>query len=97
MPGTVYDNYVRFLELGETRYAVLVLEICTRNVVLEWADSVVEEYAETPFIILTHIFTNKYGQIHDESDPDVYHGGSQKSYSMGGVDYLNDSMRFLKN
>lgn len=96
MPGTVYDNYVRFLELGETRYAVLVLEICTRNEVLEWANSVVEEYAETPFIILTHIFTNKYGQIHDESDPDVYHGGSQKSYSMGGVDYLNDSMEIFE-
>lgn len=94
MDGCDYENYVRFLNIGNEQYAILVLEFAPRNEAIEWANDVVKSYSQIPFIILTHVFTNKYGQIHDENDPDVYHGGSQKSYYMDR-DYINDSMEIF--
>lgn len=86
-----YENYVRYLTIGDTKYAVLDLEFAPRNEAIDWANDVIQKYSKTPFILLTHVFTNIYGQIHDFTDDSVYHPGSQKSYYMGG-DYINDSM-----
>ena len=94
MEGSVYENYVRYLDIGQERYAVMDLEFCPRNDTIEWANEVVSSQPTMPFIILTHVFTNKYGQVHDENDPNVYHSGSQKRYPMGG-DYHNDSMEIF--
>lgn len=89
-----FENYVRFLKIGETRYAVMDLEFAPRDETLIWANEIVNNNPTTPFIILTHVFTNKYGQIHDVTDSNVYYPGSQKSYVMGG-DYINDSMEIF--
>lgn len=94
MEGSVYENYVRYLDISEKRYAVMDLEFCPRNDTIEWANGVVSSQPDTPFIILTHVFTNMYGQVHDETDPNVYHNGSQKRYTMDG-DYHNDSMEIF--
>lgn len=95
MEGCAYENYVRFLNIREKEYAVLDLEFAPRNEVIAWANDVVAEYPTKDFIILTHVFTNKYGQIHDATDDNVYHPGSQKGYVMGGNDYINDSMEIF--
>ena len=89
-----FENYVRFLSLGDVSYAVMDLEFAPRDEALSWANNVVKSYPTTPFIILTHVFTNKRGQIHDSTDDNVYHPGSQKDYYMGG-DYINDSMEIF--
>ena len=94
MEGCAFENYVRYLDIGEKRYAVMDLEFCPRNETLEWANEVVSSQPTMPYIILTHVFTNKYGQVHDESDPSIYPGGSQKRYAMGD-DYHNDSMEIF--
>lgn len=94
MDANGYENYVRFLQIGDTQYAVLDLEFAPRNEAITWANDVVQSYSTTPFIILTHVFTNKYGQIHDVTDSSVYYPGSQKSFTMGG-DYINDSMEIF--
>ena len=94
MDDTIHENYVRFLEIAGKEYAVIDLEFAPRNEALQWANEVVQTYSSTLFIILTHVFTNKYGQIHDSTDDSVYHPGSQKDYYMGG-DYINDSMEIF--
>ena len=94
MDANGYENYVRFLQIGDTQYAVLDLEFAPRNEAIAWANDVVQSYSTIPFIILTHVFTNKYGQIHDVTDSSVYYPGSQKSYIMDG-DYINDSMEIF--
>lgn len=94
MEGCKHENYVRFLRLGSKDYAVLDLEFAPRNETIEWAKDVVEKYMANDFIILTHVFTNRRGQIHDAKDDNVYHPGSQKDYYMGG-DYINDSMEIF--
>lgn len=94
MEGCEFENYVRFLSLGEIKYAVMDLEFAPRDEALSWANNVVQLYPTTPFIILTHVFTNKYGQIHDYTDNNVYHPGTQKDFYMGG-DYINDSMEIF--
>lgn len=94
MEGCDYENYVRFLKIGDTDYAIMDLEFAPRNETLDWANEVVQEYATTPFIILTHVFLNNYGQIFDASDDNVDYHYSQKSYAMGG-DYINDSMEIF--
>lgn len=95
MEDCQYENYVRFIKVGEREYGVLDLEFAPRNEAIEWANKVVAEYPATDFLILTHVFTNKFGQIHDYTDDTVYHPGSQKDYLMGGNDYINDSMEIF--
>lgn len=90
MSGSKYDNYVKFVEINEIRYAILSLEFAPRNEVLDWANEVICEYSETPFIILTHAFLNKQGKLFDYNDAQCDNSDSQKSYSMGKT-YLNDS------
>lgn len=94
MKGSDYENYVRFLTIGKTEYAIMDLEFAPRNETLDWANEVVQEYSTTHFIIITHAFVNKDGQLFDASDDNVYHSDSQKSYKMGG-DYINDSMEIF--
>ena len=96
MTDCEYENHVRFLQIDTQAYAVLDLEFAPRNEAIAWANDVVAQYPAVKFIILTHVFTNKYGQIHDETDTNVYHGSSQKTYSMGGEDYINDSMEIFE-
>lgn len=90
MGGCDFENYVRYLWIGTTKYAVLDLEFAPRNEALEWANSVVSSDSTTPFIILTHVFLNRYAQMYDATDSNCFSKGSQKSYIMDG-DYLNDS------
>ena len=90
MEGSDYENYVRFISFDYLKYAILVLEFAPRNEAISWANEIVQRYKDIPFILLTHVFTNKYGQIHDSRDDNVYHGGSPKGYDMSG-DYINDS------
>lgn len=90
MEETRFENYVRYINIGEKKYAVLVLEFCTRNNVLDWANSVIQQNFNIPFIIVTHAFLNYYGQLFDYTDPNCSIGGSPKTYKMGN-DYNNDS------
>ncbi len=90
MEGCSLDNYVRFVQLDGRSFAVLVLEFAPRNEVLNWANNVIQENCDIPFIILTHAFLNNQGKLFDHKDPYCDNEYSQKSYSMGG-DYLNDS------
>lgn len=88
--GATYDNYVKFENIGNSKFAIMVLEFAPRNEVLGWANKVIQDNSDTPFIILTHAFLNNQGKLFDFKDPNCDNMYSQKSYSMGG-DYLNDS------
>ena len=90
MKGCQYENYVRYLQVGEVNYAVLDLEFAPRNNAIEWANNIIAANPSTPFILLTHVFLNRYAQIYDATDPSCFSKGSQKTYVMGG-DYVNDS------
>ena len=57
-----YENYVRYIYVRGEKYAVLDLEIAPRNSSIEWADSVNVSDTDTPFVILTHVFLNKYAE-----------------------------------
>lgn len=94
MEGCDYENYVRFLTIGEKDYAIMDLEFAPRNETLDWANAVVQEYSTTPFIIITHAFINKDAQLFDASDENIYSNDSQKSYKMGSG-YNNDSMEIF--
>jgi len=90
MPNSKYDNFLKFVNIGATKYAVLVLEFAPRNNVLEWSNEIIKKYSDIPFIILTHAFLNKQGVLFDYRNADCDNSDSQKVYSMGG-DYVNDS------
>lgn len=91
MENSQYENYVRYINLGGKKYGILVLEFCTRNETLEWANNVINNAPLTPFIILTHVFLDQNGEMFDSSNPNVVNkGSSQKKYQMGS-DYKNDS------
>lgn len=90
MEETSYENYVRYMTINGNKYAVLVLEFCTRNNVLDWANNVIQKDSNIPFIIVTHAFLNYYGQLFDYTNPNCAIGGSPKQYKMSG-DYKNDS------
>ncbi len=90
MPLSLWDNYLRYVELNGKKMAILSLEFAPRNEVLEWADKIIKENSDIPIIILTHAFLNNDGQMFDMTDPQCNNKYSQKYYDMGG-DYLNDS------
>lgn len=91
MEGSQWENYVRYITLGEERYGVMVLEFCTRNETLEWANSILSSDASTPYIILIHVFLDQNGDMFDAANPNVVNkGSSHKNYQMGD-DYKNDS------
>lgn len=90
MEETPFENYVRYITIGGKKHGVMVLEFCTRNEVLEWANQVLENDADIPYIILTHAFLNNYGKLFDYTDENCVNGGSPKRYQMG-EDYKNDS------
>ena len=90
MNDTGWENYVRYVSIGGERTGVLVLEFATRNQPLEWANQVISSDPNTPYIILTHVFLNRYGEIYDYTDENLLNTGSNKSYQMGD-DYINDS------
>lgn len=90
MPDSKWDNYMRYVTLGDDQWAVLSLEFAPRNEVLEWADELIKANADIPFIILTHAFLNNSGQMFDALDPSCDNTWTQKQYRMGN-DYLNDS------
>ena len=94
MEGTHWDNYVRYITVGGKRYGVLVLEFCTRNETLDWANKIIMENDETPFIILTHAFLNVFGQLFDYTDKSCNNDVSPKAYKMG-EEYKNDSMEIF--
>lgn len=85
-----YENYVRYIYVRGEKYAVLDLEFAPRNSAIAWADSVIASDTDTPFIILTHVFLNKYAEMYDATDTNVFNKASQKQYTMGG-EYVNDS------
>ena len=76
MKESKWDNYVRYIELGGIKYGILVLEFCTRNDVLIWANDVISADNETPFIILTHTFLDQNGEMFDAANPDIVNKGS---------------------
>ena len=91
MEGCSWENYVRYINLGTERYGVLVLEFCTRNETLDWANNVISSNNDTPFIILLHVFLDQNGVMFDTFNPLVVNqGSSHKKYQMGD-DYKNDS------
>lgn len=91
MEDTKWDNYVKYIKLGGKRYGVLVLEFCTRNETLQWANGVIANDAATPYIILTHVFLDQNGEMFDASNNNIVNkGSSHKKYKMDG-EYKNDS------
>lgn len=91
MDGARWENYVKFISLGGIKYGVLVLEFCTRNETLNWANDILKLYSSTPFIILMHVFLDQNGELFDSSNPNIENkGSSHKDYNMSG-DYKNDS------
>ena len=90
MEGSTYENYVRYVNLGGKIFGVLVLEFCTRDEALSWADEIIGAEPSLPFIILMHVFLNDYGEMFDYTNHNMNNGGSHKDYWMGG-EYKNDS------
>lgn len=90
MQNSLWDNYLRYVEIDNKKLAVLSLEFAPRNEVLEWANGVIKANADIPIIILTHAFLNNSGQMFDALDPSCDNKWTQKQYRMGN-DYLNDS------
>lgn len=90
MENCIYDNYVKYVNIGDVRYGILVLEFATRNRAIEWADKIISNNPDTPYIILTHAFLNRLGEMYDYTDPNILQGGSHKMYIMDN-DYKNDS------
>lgn len=96
MEGTQWENYVRYITMGGKKYGVIVLEFCTRNEVLEWANNVIKNDPSTPYIIVTHVFLDQNGEMFDISNLNVVNkGSSHKKYQMGG-DYKNDSREIFE-
>ena len=95
MPASRWDNYLRYMNLGEEKWAVLSLEFAPRNEVLEWANDVIKANIHVPIIILTHAFLNNSGELFDATDPLCDNQYSQKYYLMGN-DYLNDSKEIFE-
>ena len=62
VPGTldaahIADNYALFnLPRGEGQWLVVSLEFGPRDQVLAWANDVVQKYASTPAIVVTHAY-----------------------------------------
>lgn len=91
MGNSQYENYVRYINIGGKRYGVLVLEFCTRNETLEWANEILINDASIPYIILTHVFLDQNGEMFDSTNNLIENkGSSPKKYKMGGA-YKNDS------
>lgn len=91
MESSRWENYVRYVTIGDVRYGVMVLEFCTRDSTLEWANQVLKTDCQTPFIILLHVFLDQNGEMFDTLNPIVFNeGSSHKDYQMGD-DYKNDS------
>lgn len=91
MASSQWENYVRYVTIGKVRYGVMVLEFCTRNTTLEWANDVLKTDSQTPYIILLHVFLDQNGEMFDAFNPNVINkGSSHKDYQMGD-DYKNDS------
>lgn len=91
MEESQWENYVRRVTIGGEEYGVLVLEFCTRNETLEWANTVISSDPQTPYIILLHVFLDQNGVMFDSSNPEVVNkGSSHKDYQMGN-EYKNDS------
>lgn len=91
MENAQWENYVRYVTIGEKKYGIIVLEFCTRNETLEWANSVLSSDPNTPYFILTHVFLDQNGKMFDASNPNVENkGSSHKDYKMGDG-YKNDS------
>ena len=91
MESSLWENYVRYVTIGKVTYGVMVLEFCTRNETLEWANHVLETDSQTPYIILLHVFLDQNGEMFDTLNPNVINkGSSHKDYQMGD-EYKNDS------
>lgn len=91
MEGSKYENYVRYVILDGRIYGVMVLEFCTRNETLVWANEILKSNTSTPFIILMHVFLDQNGELFDFANPNIENkGSSHKKYKMGD-DYKNDS------
>ncbi len=91
MEDSQWENYVRYVTMGGRVFGVLVLEFCTRNETLEWANSILSSDPQTPYILLLHVFLDQNGQMFDASNPKVKNkGSSHKDYQMGDG-YKNDS------
>ncbi len=90
LSNSKYDNYIKLVNLGSQKYAILSLEFAPRNEVLDWANEMINDYSDTYFVILTHAFLNNQGKLFDSTDSNCDNKYSQKSYKMGG-EYLNDS------
>ena len=91
--GCLFENYVRFLSIGDKDYGLLELEFAPRNETLIWANDVVRSYS-VPFILLTHAFTNEDGQLYDSSNPNESQRGNPKSYTLDN-DYINDGLEIF--
>lgn len=91
MEDSQWENYVRYINLVGRKYGVLVLEFCTRNETLEWANDIIKSDPTTPYIILLHVFLDQNGEMFDAANTEIVNkGSSHKKYKMGG-DYKNDS------
>ena len=88
--GAKWENYVKYITLDGKKYGVMVLEFCTRNETLEWANTIISADTLTPYIILTHAFLNEKGEMYDIDNTAINNYDSPKAYKMGD-DYKNDS------
>lgn len=90
MEGHLHDNRISYVKMGKDTYGVMMLEFAIREKTIEWANSVLSNDPQTPYIILTHAFLNNKGQMYDRTIPETLGNDSPTFYRMG-EDYKNDS------
>lgn len=95
MEGTKWENYIKYITLAGKRYGIIVLEFCTRNETLEWANTIISSDTLTPYIVLTHAFLNEKGEMYDIDNTAIKNYDSPKAYKMGD-DYKNDSKEIFE-
>jgi hypothetical protein len=57
------DNSYHTFEAGGLKWLVMVLEMCARNQMISWANSVIPNYPDHNVIFLTHVHLNSSGQV----------------------------------
>ena len=85
------DNFAYLIKIDGNLYGVLVLEFGCVDDSLEWAEYIVRNYLNTPFIVLTHAFLNDDGELYNSADSTINNSDSPKKYYPSNLEYINDS------
>ncbi len=74
-PNQIDNNYM-LVDIGPQKWLILGLEFAPRDSVLDWANTVLEAYAQYPAIIVTHLYLYNDGTRYD-----INVGGNDQSSS----------------